>query len=221
MILKLHLLPALGKLRLDQVGGAEIEGYKSDELREGLAAKTVNKHLIVLRRLLGLAEEWGVLERVPKVKWLKTPEPEFDFLEFAEADRLVAATEGEWRTMILVALKTGLRQGELLALRWTDVDLVAGYLMVRQSVTRGIVSTPKNGKWRKIPLAPLVLGALNAHRHLRGKLVFCAEDGRMLTKKTRANGRFGGRAGGRACGRWAGTCSGTPSRATSSCEARR
>jgi integrase len=110
------------------------------------------------------------------------PEPEFDFFEFGEADRLVAGAEGEWRTMIVLAIKTGLRQAELLALRRSDVDLVAGHLVVRQSVTRGIVTTPKNVKSRKIPVAPSVLTALKGHRHLRGKLVFCAGDGRMLTK---------------------------------------
>jgi integrase len=181
-ILNMHLIPALKQLRLDEVGGAEIEGYKSDKLRTGLSAKTVNNHLIVLRRLLGLAQEWGALDRVPKVKWLKVPEAEFDFLDFEEAERLIAAAEGEWRVMILMAVRTGLRQGELLALRWTDVDLVAGHLVVRQSVTRGIVTTPKSGRSRKIPLAPSLLAALKSHRHLRGKLVFCAGEGRMLTK---------------------------------------
>jgi hypothetical protein len=55
-----------------EVGGAEIEGYKNDKLREGLSAKTVSNHLIVPRQLLGfLAQEWGALDRLPKVKWLK------------------------------------------------------------------------------------------------------------------------------------------------------
>jgi site-specific recombinase XerD len=44
------------------------------------------------------------------------------------------------------------------------------------------VTTPKNGKSQKIPLAPSVLAALKSHRHLRGKLVFCKGEGRMLTK---------------------------------------
>ena len=221
MILTLHLIPALGHLRLDQVRGAEIEGYKSGKLKGGLAAKTVNNHLIVLRRMLGLAAEWGELDRVPVVKWLKVPEAEFDFLDFEEAERLLAAVEeGEWRTMVLLAIKTGLRQGEILALRWTDVDLVAGHLVVRQSATRGIVTTPKNGKSRKIPLAPSVLTALKSHRHLRGKLVFCAGTG-ACSPRTSASTRSGEPAGGRDFGRWGGTCSGTPSRATSSCGALR
>jgi integrase len=84
--------------------------------------------------------------------------------------------------MIVVGLRTGLRQGELLALRWEDVDLTAGRLLVRRSVFEGIVGTPKNGKGREVPLGEEVLRTLKAFRHLRGPLVFCAEDGRMLTK---------------------------------------
>jgi integrase len=62
------------------------------------------------------AAQWETIPFIPKVKWLKVLPNKFDFLTFEEADRLIAAGEGQWRTMITVALKTGLRQGELLAL---------------------------------------------------------------------------------------------------------
>jgi integrase len=75
-----------------------------------------------------------------------------------------------------------MRQGEILALRWEDVDLVKGKLSVRRSVTRDIVTTPKSGRSREIPLGDEVLAALKGHRHLRGQLVFCSDYGRMLKK---------------------------------------
>lgn len=104
-------------------------------------------------------------------------------LDFEEADRLVAgAEEGEWRTMILLGLRTGLRQGELLALRWQDVDLVAGRVLVRQNVVRGHIGTPKSGKGREVPLGDEVRATLKAHRHLRGQYVFCNGNGVMWTK---------------------------------------
>jgi hypothetical protein len=81
-----------------------------------------------------------------------------------------------------VALKTGLRQGELLALAWDDIDLVAGRLVVSRNLSRGEITTPKNGKTREIPLGDDVLAALKRHRHLRGDVVFCQEDGSMFTK---------------------------------------
>ena len=74
--------------------------------------------------------------------------------------------------MILVALRTGLRLGELLALRREDRDLVSGVLHVRQSVTRGIITEPKSGKGRDVPLSNDALAALKEQQHLRGPLVF-------------------------------------------------
>jgi integrase len=181
-ILRLHLVPAFGRLKVDAIGVKEIESYKAKKLEEKLAPKTVNNHLTVLRRTLAVAVEWGELGVVPQVKWLKAPEPEFDFLDFEEAERLVAAADPDWRPMIVVGLKGGLRQGELLALRWEDVDLVAGRLMVRRAVSRGVITTPKSGKPREIPLGETVLRALKAHRHLRGELVFPGVGGGLLTK---------------------------------------
>jgi integrase len=110
-----------------------------------------------------------------------TFEPEFDFLSFEEAERLIEGADGEWRTMIVIGLKTGLRQGELLALRWEDVDLVGGRIVVRRAVARGKIGTPKSGKSREVSIGKAAIGALQAHRHLRGELVFSDLDGKLLT----------------------------------------
>ena len=83
--------------------------------------------------------------------------------------------------MILVALRTGLRLGELMALQWKDVDLQRAQLRVRRSVTDGIIGTPKSGKARDLPLTPSVVRALRKHRHRQGPWVFCQEDGTLLT----------------------------------------
>ena len=84
--------------------------------------------------------------------------------------------------MIVVALKTGMRQGELLALKWDDIDLTAGRLVVSRNLSRGELTTPKNGKSREIPLGDDVSAALKHHRRLRGGVVFCKTDGAILTK---------------------------------------
>lgn len=182
--LKNHLVPAFGKLRLDEIGPREIERFKSRKLADALSRKSVNNFLTILHKALVVAVEWGVIKAAPKVKWLRVPKQPFDFLSFDDAVRLVtaAAEEPEWATMITVGLKTGLRQGELLALRWEDVDLVAGRLVVNQNFAGGEVTTPKNGRTREIPLGDGVLAALKAHRHRRGELVFCGASGAMLTK---------------------------------------
>lgn len=180
-ILRQHLVPAFGTLALDGVTVERIEGYKAAKLRAKLAPKTINNHLAVLSKLLTVAVEWRKIAAAPAVKWLAAPEPEFDFFDFDEADRLIAAA-GDWAAMVTVALRAGLRLGELIGLRWQDVDLKAGRLVVRQAVARGKVGTPKSGKKREVPLGAEALAALKAHRHLKSEFVFCGAAGAMLTK---------------------------------------
>lgn len=181
MILRVHLVPAFGNLRLDQIGVAEIDAYKAKKMATKVAHKTINNHLTVLRKLLTVAIAWQRLTVAPPIKWLKPPPPEFDFLTFDESNRLLDAAQGEWRTMITVAIRTGLRLGELLGLSWTDVDLQAGRLFVRRAVARGIVGTPKNGRSREVALSQQATAVLAAHPR-RSLLVFSDREGKMLTK---------------------------------------
>jgi integrase len=181
IVLRVHLVPEFGERRLDQIGPAEIEAYKAKKLHAKLARKSINNHLTVLRKILSTAVEWHLLQSVPQVKWLKTPPPEMDFLTYDEVERLIASAAGEWRATITVAARTGLRQGELRALRWQDVDLDAGRIVVRHSVWRDIVSTPKNGRAREIALSKEAAAALRDHPRRR-EWVFSAPDGAMLAK---------------------------------------
>ncbi|MEO5927525.1 MAG: tyrosine-type recombinase/integrase [Patescibacteria group bacterium] len=173
-ILRDHLDPFFGELRLDKIGVAEIERFKRDQLVEKKAsAKSVNNRLTVLRRMFVVAHEWGKLGSVPRVRWLKLPPRTFRFLSFEETNSLLDAAAPEWRTMILAALRTGLRIGELLALTWSDVDLVAGRLVVRRTVWRGREGTPKGGRARELPLSREARGALELlPSRERGSYVF-------------------------------------------------
>lgn len=183
--LRAHLIPAFGERRLDEITLPVIEQYKADKRAAGLKAKSCNNHLIVLKKILSLAVEHGELVAAPKVKKLKLPPNEFEFLDFDEAARFLAACPAEWYALLHTAMKTGLRFGELMELKWEDVDLVAGRINVRRNVWRGIVDTTKGSKAREVPLSDAAVAVLKAHRHLRGPYVFVQPDGTQLTQDVR------------------------------------
>jgi integrase len=182
--LKLHLSPFFGSKKLDQIGPADVEAFKAKKLAEGQSKKSINNMLAALRKLLNLAAEYEVITKVPKVKAFRFKNnfiTEDEFLSFDEADRFLRAAAPEWKPFVTTALKTGLRVGELLALKWEDIDLVAGQLIVRRTLWHRQEGPPKGGCNRKVPLSDEAIATLRANRHLKGAYVFCETDGRRLT----------------------------------------
>lgn len=180
-LLRVHLLPVFGKLRLDQIDTRAIDAYKTAKQREGKAASTINQHLRCLSRVLHVARKWKLVESVPEIGRLKARRGAFDFLTFDECERFLAAAREhvpQWHPYMVVGVRTGLRVGEMLALRWReDVDLERGRLRVQQSRNRkhGISST-KNDKTRELPLTWDAREALHEQRaSAQGDLVFPIE----------------------------------------------
>jgi integrase len=176
-----HLLPVFGKRRMDQITFDDIEEYKAKKVKEGYDKKTVNNHLAVLRPLLNEAAVKYREIHVPRFRLYKTEPSPFEFLDFDEAERFMDVIPPQWTTMCLVALRTGLRIGEMLALKRSDLDLGAGRLIVRHTRWNGVEYLPKGGRGREVPLSDDAIDALKAHRHLRGSYVFCHEDGSPLS----------------------------------------
>lgn len=84
--------------------------------------------------------------------------------------------------MILIGARTGLRLGELVALRWADVDFAAKRILVRRSIVRGVESSTKSNRERAVDLSTSALSALRAHRHNASEFVFCDDAGQHLTR---------------------------------------
>jgi len=148
-----HLLPFFHTHRLSQITVAEIDRYRAWKVREAaLSASSINKTLTRLGQILDVAEERDLIARNPmrvnrRRRKLREPKPNRPYLDRAEHIEalLAAATELDRearhdrqlpRRAILATLTfAGLRLGELLALRWSDVDLAGGRLRVGESKT--------------------------------------------------------------------------------------
>lgn len=185
------ILRALGTLRLNEIDARRIEQYKADRLMSTThkgtkpKAKTINEELAILATILRVAYDWGELEKLPPIKRLKVQPPDFDFLDFDEAERLIVGASSmpwPWCTMIPLACWTGLRLEELRGLQWDDVDLVARRIHVRRAADdHDELQPPKNGRSRIVDLPRRAVDALRQHKHLRGPFAFCREDGRILS----------------------------------------
>jgi hypothetical protein len=143
-ILRLHLLPLLGKKRLDQITAEDVQKVKGALAHR--SRKTVNNVINVLSKLLNVALEWGVIQQRPKTRLLKVDSPAPRFYEYDEYARLVAAakvTEPNAHVAVLLGGDAGLRRGEILALKWSDVDLKRRKLHIQRSVWKEVEDTPK------------------------------------------------------------------------------
>lgn len=193
--LRVHLIPFFGNLRLDEITPRLIEAYKAEKLERGraqhakvqgpqLSPKSVNNHLAILRKLLATAEEWELLDRVPKVRKLRAAPGAFDWLTAEESARFLAAVEEhypQWRTLFWIALRTGMRRGEIFGLEWDAVDLDARIVTVNHSVYRGRLDAPKSGKSRAIPMTARLAQVISEHRAasmMKSRFLFPGDDGK-------------------------------------------
>jgi integrase len=178
-----RLVKELGAMLLDAPDmRARVGEYQTRMLADGYSAKTVKNDMAALEALLSLAADRGVIASVPRLPKMHPPKPRAELLTAEEASRVIAATPAGWqRTWVLLLLRTGIRLGEGLALKWSDVDLTTGSLRIRATRWRGLEGTPKGGRERTVPLCDDARAALAAHRHLLGRYVFCQEDGSPFT----------------------------------------
>jgi integrase len=151
-----HIKPALGRIKLKDLTPAHARWFYRERLDSGLAPATVHKLHVVLHKALKAAVSDGLIPRNPTAS-LKLPRiirEEIDPLDQEEARRLLTAACGDrLEALYVLALNTGMRQGELLALKWEDVDLERSVLRVRRTLSRTdnayVVGEPKTKKSRR------------------------------------------------------------------------
>lgn len=171
-ILDKHLLPRFGDMPLVEVTRQEIQAYMSSLTKAGYAPKTIDHMHDVLSALLRTAVKWGHLTDNPArgvdLPVLRTVRPKW-VLTVPQAARLLEALPPLGRTLAGVAMMSGLRRGELFALRWRDVDAARQCLTVCQAVYDGRFDTPKTQAGTRV--VPLPDGAIQllAHWKARGQ----------------------------------------------------
>jgi integrase len=171
-----HLLKAFGDYWLGEISVWHVEQYKAQR-RALVAAATVNRELTLLKHMFTKATDWAKARTNPVkgVKLLREANTRVRFLTDEEEVRLLRACPPNLRPLVLAALHTGFRRGELLSLRWCDVDFANGLITVEASYT-------KNGERRSVPLSRTLRTILEQLRQQRteGEHIF----------RTRRGGRY-------------------------------
>lgn len=148
-----------------------IERFKTERIKE-VSPATVNRNLSCLKCMLNKAIQWGKLEENPfkAVKLLKENNKRLRYLEKEEIVKLLARCSKRLRPIVVIALNTGMRKGEILGLKWQDVDFRRGIIYLYNT---------KNGERREIPINEMVKTALiRTQKHPDSPYVFCDKNGK-------------------------------------------
>jgi len=184
MQIRVHLKPTLGKVPLAKLSPQHVQNLQNDMLAAGLAPASVQYTRAVLRKALGQALKWGLVARnvvtlvdPPTVKKVQvrplTPEQARTLLEHVRGDR--------YEALYIVALATGMRQGELLGLAWEDVDLEDKTVTVRRALQRArgkaeFVEPKTERSKRTIPVPEIVTQRLREYRAAQNRERLLAGD---------------------------------------------
>jgi integrase len=171
-LVRLHVCPTLGGTKLSALTPAHVQGLYRQKLDEGLAPKTVKYIHTTLHRALRQAVRWGLVPRnaAAEADSPRVSTPEMRPLSPIQARTVLQAASGNrLEALYVLAVTTGMRQGELLGLGWEDVDLEARTVRVRRTLTLAkggpSLTEPKTPKSRRsIRLTAGAVEALALHR---------------------------------------------------------
>jgi integrase len=190
--LRVHLIPVFGDLPLRELSRERIQVLLQAKLASGLAWETVHHIQCALSKILGTAVEWGYIEANP-VRLTRLPRRSRArakaVLNPQQIRLLLAALPEPSRSLVFLLILTGLRVGELLALRWRNVDLQAALLRIEETVYDGHFDAPKSRRGiRLVPLGSLALAFLSSRQACavenREALVFSSRNGTPLDRHT-------------------------------------
>lgn len=201
-----HLEWFFGETPIDRIDPARVASYLKHKRTGGLSSKTVQNHLNFLHGVFVFALKRGwvlsnPVDHVDRPKKAHSPHRRIRFLQPRELDKLIGAAPDDplgavERPLYLAAALTGLRQGELLALKWMDVDWLAGRVRVADNFTRGKFDSPKSHEGRSVPMADRLARELELHSRRSAyrtneDLVFCHPHTGNVLDPSKMRKRFG------------------------------
>lgn len=196
-LIRNHISPRIGGIKLDKLTPAHVQGLYSALERDGASSTIRRQCHVVLNRALKQAVQWGMVPRnvCSAAKRPRDEEKEIQPLTAEQAQALLNAAAGNrLEALYVVAVTTGMRLGELMGLQWGDVDLEAGAIQVRRTLQEvggkfSLVETKTKKSKRKVDLPKLAVDALHEHRkrqlaagHLAGGYVFTDTAGGHLRR---------------------------------------
>jgi integrase len=212
-LLRINAIPRLGPIRLADLGPLDLQGLYAELLSpgRGLSAGTVLNLHLVLTNAFGQAERWGLIARNPAAgaQPPRPERPEHISVDLVLAERLIETASGtRFELPVTLALATGMRRGEILALRWSDIDSDLSAAHVRrtlQTTTEGLrFAAPKTRRSRRsVELPAFVRPYLNRERDRQAAvrasgaewvdegLVCIRADGRPINPDTLSSGWYG------------------------------
>lgn len=171
-VLNSTIIPYFSEKYINEIKTFQVEQFKFFLIQKrNFSPKTVNNYLSILSSCIKFAKELEIIKDIPKTNYLKVPPQKYDYLTEEEVNQLLQYAEGKWYDMILLAVRTGLRFGELIALKWEDINFKKSLITVNRSIVRDIEGSPKNNKIRIIPLTLSVKNMLD-EKNTNCKYVF-------------------------------------------------
>lgn len=166
---KTHILPAFGSFKLAEISSLNVDDFLARKQEDGLSNKTLLNLYMLLHRMFNVALDLELISHNP-VRRISRPvvhHREKPILSVSQIRSIIDTVPENFRALFVVLSMTGLRIGEVLGLKWRDVDFNRSTLHIRRSIWRGREQSPKTeGSVRSKPLTPGLALALERHRQL-------------------------------------------------------
>jgi len=183
-LVRTYLNPTFGHLPLTKITVRDIQGFIAGLVKERkISPRSINYNLCILKMMFKCARQWGLLHDSPAehVKRVRQEHREMDYLRPHEIRLLLDSSEGQYKTLFMLAVMTGLRMGEILGLQWGDIDWKSSSIRVQRSLywrnmeefnaLKGkkkrmwTFSSPKSKRSiRNVVMSPKLKEALEIHR---------------------------------------------------------